>query len=148
MKRLVSGSSILLLTALMFTLSFGCGEGTEGDTGSQSAQLTNGQCNAIVASSLGLSQQCNQFGCSADECLELLATLGEFFNPELNNCAELLVAGKLNGLGGNALWQGDDPSAGDPKHIQEVICGAAEACDPACPNVQAVGLCLDTEACP
>ena len=149
MKRLVSGSSILLMTALMFTLSFGCGEGIEGETGSQSAELSKGQCNAIVARSLGTIQHCNKFGCSSDgpECTELVDVLLGFFNPDLN-CAEALFAGELNGLGGNALWRRDDPTLRDPKHIQEVICGAAEACDPECPNVQAVGLCLDTEACP
>ena len=147
MKKCISASSALLVTAMMVTLSFGCGEGIEGETGSQAAELSKGQCNAIVARSLGLSQQCSQSACSPDECVELQATFGEFFNPELN-CAELLFAGELNGLGGNALWQGDDPSARDPKHIQEVICGAAEACDPTCTNIQAVGLCLDTEACP
>ena len=84
MKILLSGSFIALVTALMVTLSFGCGEGIEGDTGSQSAQLTKGQCNAIVARSLGLSQQCNQFGCSADQCVELQDTFNEFFNPDLD----------------------------------------------------------------
>ena len=143
MKKCISASSALLVTAMTVTLSFGCGEGIEGDTGSQSAQLTNGQCNAIVARSLGLSQQCNQFGCSADQCAELAATFNEFFDPDID-CAAALFAGELNGLGGSAL-RGPD---GKPKHIEEVICGAAEACDPTCPGVQSVGLCLDTEACP
>ncbi len=69
MKRFVSTSLTVVATALMVTLSFGCGEGVEGETGSQSAELNNGQCNRIVAGSLGLSQQCNQFGCSLDECI-------------------------------------------------------------------------------
>jgi len=144
MKKCISASSALLVTAMMVTLSFGCGEGIEGDTGSQSAQITKGQCNAIVARSLGLSQQCNKFGCSLDECLELQGTFAEFFGF----CSDALIAGELNGLPGNALWRKGDPTLEDPKHIQEVICGAAEACDETCANIQAVGLCLDTEACP
>ena len=136
MKILLSGSFTLLVTALMVTLSFGCGEGVE--TGSQSAELTNGQCNAIVARSLGLSQQCNQFGCDADQCAELTDTFGEFFG----NCGGAFFAGELNGLAGRALGE-----PGDPGPIQEVLCGANEACDPTCAALQGVGLCLDTEAC-
>ncbi len=123
----------------MVTLSFGCGEGVEGETGSQPAELNNGQCNRIVARSLDLSQQCNKFGCSLDECIELQGTFNEFFG----NCGEAFFAGELNGLAGSALGE-----PGDPGHIQEVLCGAAEACDPTCAGIQAVGLCLDTEACP
>jgi len=136
MRILLSGSFTLLVTALMVTLSFGCGEGDE--TGSQSAELNNGQCNRIVARSLGLAQQCNQSECSVDECAELQAALDEW----APNCAADFLAGELDGLTGSALGTSDDP-----KHIQEVLCGANEACDPACPGLRSIGLCQNTEAC-
>ena len=138
MKRFVSTSLTVVATALMVTLSFGCGEGVEGETGSQSAELNNGQCNRIVAGSLGLSQQCNQFGCSLDECAELVATFDEFFS----SCGDAFFAGELNGLTGSALG-----TPGDPGPIQEVLCGANEACDETCAGLQGVGLCQNTEAC-
>ena len=133
MKTLLSGSSILLVTAL---ISFGCGEGVETD--SQSAELNNGQCNAIVATSLGLSQQCSQSDCSPEECAELQATFDEW----VPNCAADFLAGELDGLTGSALGTSDDPGP-----IQEVLCGANEACDPACPGLRSLGLCQNTEAC-
>jgi hypothetical protein len=139
MKTLLSGSFILLVTALMVTLAFGCGESVEGETGSQSAELTNGECNAIVARSLGLAQQCNQFGCDQGQCDELTETFNEFFG----DCGGDFFAGELNGLAGSALGE-----PGDPGPIQEVLCGANEACDPTCAVLQGIGLCLDTEACP
>ena len=136
MKILLSGSFTLLVTALMVTLSFGCGEGVE--TGSQSAELTNGQCNAIVARTLGLSQRCNQSDCSLEECAELQATFDEW----VPNCVADFVAGELDGLTGSALGTSDDPGP-----IQEVLWGANEACDPACPGLRSLGLCQHTEAC-
>ena len=146
MKKCISASSALLVTAMMVTLSFGCGEGIEGDTGSQSAQLTNGQCNAIVARSLGTAQQCNKFGCGLEDCIELQDTFNEFFG---SGCGGPLGLGELNGLPGNASTQpGRGPNAGGPKHIAEVICGAIEECDPTCGNAQAAGICLTTDACP
>jgi hypothetical protein len=134
---------------MMVTLSFGCGEGIEGETGSQSAQLTVGQCNAIVARALGTAQQCNQFGCSSDgpECAEVSATFVEFFfaNPD---CGVALGADELNGLPGNASTQpGLGPNAGGPKHIAEVVCGAIEQCG-FCEDSQNIGgICLTTDAC-
>ena len=142
MKKCISASSALLATAMMVTLSVGCGEGIEGETGSQSAELTAGQCNAIVARVLGTAQHCNQFGCSADECGELLDAFLEFFIIPPAECAVAAGMGELNGLPCNAFTQ----PGGDPKHIQEVICGAAEACG-LCEAGQAQGICLTTDAC-
>ena len=139
MERLLSRSSRLFSTALVFALLFACGEGVESETGSQSAGVNNGRCVAIVATSLGLAQQCGQSACSPEECAELQATFNAFFGSD---CAGAFFAGELNGLAGSALGVSDDP-----KHIQEVICGAAEACDPTCAGVRSVGLCLNTEAC-
>jgi hypothetical protein len=130
---------------MMVTLSFGCGEGIEGETGSQSAQLTAGQCNAIVARILGTAQQCNKFGCSVAECTELSATFVEFFfaNPD---CGVAAGAGELNGLPGNAGIQPGGPNAGQAKHIGEVICGAIEECG-FCEDSQTAGICITTDAC-
>ena len=138
MKILLSGSFIALVTAMMVTLAFGCGEDIEGETGSQSAELNNGQCNAIIARSLGLSQQCNQSDCSLEECAELQATFDEW----VPNCVEDFMAGKLNGLAGSALGTSVDPGP-----IQEVLCGANAACDPECPGLRSLGLCQNTEGC-
>jgi len=145
MKKCISASSALLATAMMVTLSFGCGEGIEGETGSQSAQLTKGQCNAIVARSLGTAQQCNKFGCGLEECIELSDTFNEFFG---SGCGTPLGSGDLNGLPGNASTQpGRGPNAGGPKHIAEVICGAIEECG-FCSDAQELGgICLTTDAC-
>ena len=137
MKKCISASSALLATAMMVTLSFGCGEGIEGETGSQSAQLNNGQCNRIVARSLGLSQQCGQFGCDEDQCAEL-ALVFEEFTP----CVPAFFAGQLNGLAGSAAG-----TPGDPGPIQEVLCAADFACDPTCAGLRGVGLCSETVAC-
>ena len=132
---------------MMVTLSFGCGEGIEGETGSQSAELTAGECNALVASVIGTAQHCNQFGCSADECGELLDAFLEFFVIPPAECAVAAGLGELNGLPGNAFTQPDgSPNAGDAKHIQAVICGAAEACG-LCDAAQSQGICLATDAC-
>ena len=145
MKKCISASSVLLATAMMVTLSFGCGEGIEGDTGSQTAELSKGQCNAIVAGVIGTAQHCTRFGCSADECGELLDAFLEFFITP-GECAVAAGDGELNGLPGNAFTQPGGPNAGDPKHIQEVICGAAGACG-LCDAGQAQGICLTTVAC-
>ena len=146
MKKCISASSSLLVTAMMVTLSFGCGEGIEGDTGSQSAQLTNGQCNAIVARVIGTGQQCNQFGCEADgpECAELSLAFGEFFG---SGCGGPLGSGDLNGVPGNASTQPAGPNAGGPKHMAEVVCGAIEVCG-FCSDAQNLGgICITTDAC-
>ncbi len=145
MKKYISASSALLAAAMMVTLSFGCGEGIEGETGSQSAELIAGQCNAIVARVLGTAQHCNKFGCGENECAELVDAFNEFFFIP-GECGLASGMGELNGLPGNAFTQPGGPIAGNPKHIQEVICGAGEACD-ACVAAQAVGICLTTDAC-
>jgi hypothetical protein len=147
MKTLLSGSFILLGTALMVTLAFGCGESVEGEAGSQSAELTAGECNALVAAVVGTAQRCNGFGCSVDECGELLDTFLEFFVIPPAECAVAAGLDELNGLPGNAFTQPDgSPNAGDPKHIQEVICGGAEACG-LCDAAQSQGICLAGDAC-
>jgi hypothetical protein len=150
MKKCISASSALFVTAMMVTLSFGCGEGTDGDTGyaglTQSMETTDGTCNAIVARSLGTAQHCIEFGCSESECIELSDTFVEFFTTP--GCAGALTDGELNGLPGNASTQPGGPNAGDPKHIAEVICGAIEACgEEFCDNSQAAGICITTDAC-
>lgn len=154
MRRIVSASSALLAVAMMVTLSFGCGETGDTDSGysglsaEQAKANSKGTCNAIVARALGTAQQCNKFGCSLDgpECGELSATFVEFFvaNPD---CGVALGAGELNGLPGNASTQpGRGPNAGGPKHIAEVICGAIEECG-FCEDSQDAGICIDTDAC-
>jgi len=139
MKKCISASSALLATAMMVTLSFGCGEGIEGDTGSQSAELNNGQCNRIVANAIGTSQQCGNQGCSADECVELALVFEEW----AASCVGDFLGGNLNGLAGSAAIQPN----GDPGPIQEVICRASFSCDGDCSELQAIGLCLETDAC-
>ena len=143
MKRLVSGSSILLLTALMFTLSFGCGEGIEGDTGSQSAQLIKGQCNAIVASSLRTAQECQRISCEpgSDQCDEALSTLTEFVTTE--GCLAAFGAEELNGLPGNASIQPAGPNAGAAKHIGVVVCESVNDCE-LCGAALSFGICTET----
>jgi len=159
MKKCISASSALLVTAMMVTLSFGCGETADSDSGyselaaEQSKGNSKGTCNAIVARVLGTAQQCNKFGCSSPspeespECAELDAAFIEFFATE--GCPEALGAGELNGLPGNAssTRPGRGPNAGQAKHIADVICGAIEECE-GCVGARAAGLCLDTEACP
>jgi hypothetical protein len=148
MKNCISASSALVVTTMMVTLSFGCGEGTDGDTGYAAPaqmQTTDGTCNAIVARVLGTAQQCNKFGCSLDECAELSAAFVEFFvaNPD---CGVAVVADELNGLPGNASTQPGGPNAGQAKHIGEVICGAIEQCG-LCGPSQDAGICITTDAC-
>lgn len=146
MKTLLSGSFVLLATALMVTLAFGCGEGLDGETNSQSTGLTAGECNSLVANVVGTAQQCNRSSCSVDECGELLDAFLEFFVIPPAECAVAAGMDELNGLPGNAFTQPNGPNAGGPKHIQEVICGAAEACG-LCEAAQSQGICLATDAC-
>ena len=155
MKKCISASSALLVTAMMVTLSFGCGETADSDSGysglaaEQSKGNSKGTCNSIVARSLGTAQHCNKFGCSSPspECTELSDTFVEFFFSPAG-CGGALGDGELNGLPGNASTQpGRGPNAGGPKHIAEVICGAIEECG-FCDDAQNLGgICLTTEAC-
>lgn len=131
MKKFVSSSLTLVATTLMVTLSFGCGEGIEGETGSQSAQLNQGQCNAIVATATRSAQRCFRGQCGADECSDVQGAFLDFFinNPE---CAGFFDSGDVNGLPGNASVH---PQTGATKHIGEVICNAVFQCG-LCPFAQ------------
>ena len=134
MKRLVSGSSILLLTALMFTLSFGCGEGTEGDTGYtelEQRQTTDGTCNAMVAKVIGTAQKCFRTGeCEAgsDECNLALGVLGELFGDDY--CGPAALDDELNGFPtGNPInMPAGSSRPGEAKHMQAVFCTAISDC--------------------
>ena len=145
MKILLSGSSILLVTALMFTLSFGCGETTEGDTGYAELaemQTTDGTCSAITARSLGTAQQCFrsrecEFG--STECDEAFGVLEELFEDE--HCGPAILLGELNGLpSGNPTTMPEGSSRpGEQKHIGLVLCTVLSDCG-ACPFLSP-GLC-------
>ena len=139
MKRFVSPSLTLVATTLMVTLSFGCGEGIEGETGSQSAELSRGQCNAIVATNLSAAQRCARGECGVDECTDVAGAFFDFFvnNPE---CAGFFETGDVNGLPENASIH---PQTGEAKHIGDVICGSVFACG-LCPGAPP-GVC--TVAC-
>ena len=128
MKRFVSASLTLVATTLIVTLSFGCGEGIDGETGSQSAELSKGQCNAIVATNLSAAQRCARGECGGEECTDVGGAFFEFF---VNNqdCADFFGVGDVNGLPGNASIH---PQTAEIKHIGEVICDSVVAC----------GLCL------
>ena len=147
MKRLVSGSSILLVTALMFTLSFGCGEGTEGDTGYAELaqrQTTDGTCNAMVATVIGTAQKCfrsGECGPGSAECNLALSVLGELFGDEY--CGPLISEDALNGFPtGNPINMPDGSSQpGEAKHMQVVFCTVVSDCG-ACPALPA-GFCAD-----
>ena len=146
MKRLVSGSSILLLTALMFTLSFGCGEGTEGDTGSAElaqSQTTNGTCNRTAARSMRAAQECVNSGCKPGSatCDDVAAAFTGFFGNPV--CIAAFVNGESNGLVGNASIQPAGPDAGAGKHIGGVICDSVLQCG-LCPFIpQEITVCGD-----
>ena len=139
MKMCISASSALLATAMMVTLSFGCGEGVEGETGSQSAELSKGQCNAIIARSLGTAQECFRSGCgvTSQECDEVRGVFGAFFGND--DCAAAFAAGDLNGLPGNASVDSD---TGEGKHVGGVICSAVVQCD-FCAVAVPSGICAD-----
>ena len=135
MKRLVSGSPILLMTAL--SLTFGCGEGTEGDTGYTAPahmQTTDGTCNALAATSLGTAQECFRSGCEPGtaECDLALNVLDELFNDPY--CGPAILSDELNGFPvGNPTTMPDGSSRpGEPKHLQTVFCSAIADCG-ACP---------------
>jgi hypothetical protein len=133
MKTLLSGNFILLATAMMVTLSFGCGEGIEGETGSQSAELSKGKCNAIIATNLSSAQRCARGQCGGAECSDVVGAFVDFFfnNPE---CADFFGDGDLNGLPGNASVH---PQTGEGKHIGDVVCGSVVQCG-LCPQASAV----------
>lgn len=147
MKRFVLGSSILPLTALMFTLSFGCGEGTEGDTGYEVTELrqtTDGTCNAMVATVIGTAQQCFrsrecEFGSA--ECNLALSVLDELFGDEY--CGPAALADELNGFPtGNPInMPAGSSRPGEAKHMQVVFCTAISDCG-ACPFLPP-GFCPD-----
>jgi hypothetical protein len=143
MKSFLSASLTLVATTLMLTLSFGCGEGVEGETGSQAAELSKGQCNAIVATNLRAAQRCARGECGVDECTDVGGAFFEFFvsNPE---CAAFFDTSDVNGLPENASIH---PQTGALKHIGEVICGSVVACglcEGAPPNV-CTGPCEDAQ---
>jgi len=140
MKNFVSAGLTLVATTLMVTLSFGCGEGFEGETGSQSAELTKGECNAIVGTALGTAQECFRSGCGvlSQECDEVRGAFGAFFGNE--DCFAAFVAGDLNGLPGNASIH---PDTGEGKHLGDVICSSVVQCGlcPAAPPTVCVDDC-------
>lgn len=136
MKKLVLGSSILLVSAL--TLSFGCGEGTEGDTGYSAAeqmQTTDGTCNAIAARALRVAQECFRSGeCEngTAQCDVAFSVLTELFSDPY--CGPAILSDELNGFPtGNPVTMPDGSSSpGEPKHLQLVFCTAIADCG-ACP---------------
>ena len=137
MKTFMTGGPALFAAALAITLSFGCGEGIEGETGSQSAELSKGQCNAIVARALRPAQQCYNVGCDEAACEEAGQAFFDFFGSPF--CAAAFAAGDLNGLPGNASA---DPDTGEGKHVGGVICSAVVQCD-FCAVAVPSGICAD-----
>lgn len=136
MNKFVSGALTLVATTLMVTLSFGCGADFEGETGSQAAELSKGQCNAIVARNLSAAQRCARGQCGIDECEAVGGALLEFFANE--ECRVFYGAGDVNGLPGNASIH---PRTGEIKQIGEVICGSVVQCG-LCPEAPP-GVCDD-----
>lgn len=128
MRKCISASSALLAAAMMVTLSFGCGEGIEGETGSQSAaqrQTTDGTCNSTVARNLRTAQQCFRSGCEPEstECGVVLGVLGELLSDPY--CGPAILGDELNGFpSGNPV----DTSEGELKHMGVVICSAISDC--------------------
>ena len=139
MKNFVSAALTFVATTLMVTLSFGCGEGFEGETGSQSAALSKGQCNAIVATNLSAAQRCARGECGEAECNDVGGAFFDFFvnNPE---CAGFFDTGDVNGLPENASVH---PRTGETKQVGEVICSSVVACGlcPLAPEGVCVGPC-------
>ena len=122
MTKFVSRSLGLFVTVFMLTLSFGCGEDL-GETGTQSAELSNGECNSIVARALSAAQRCARGDCGFDECVEVGEAFQGFFGNE--DCAAGFASGDINGLPENASIH---PQTGAIKHIGEVICGSVVFC--------------------
>ncbi|MBW1904858.1 MAG: hypothetical protein JRE45_19820 [Deltaproteobacteria bacterium] len=67
-----------------------------------------------------------------------MATLSGFFGAP--DCDAAFTAGELEGLPGNASTQPAGPDAGQPKHVQEVICNAIVVCGFCIPAVN-LGIC-------
>ena len=122
MTRYATRSLGLFVTVLMLTLSVGCGEDL-GDTGVQSAELSKGECNAIVARALSAAQRCARGDCGFEECVEVGEAFQGFFGNE--DCAAGFAAGDINGLPENASIH---PQTGAIKHVGEVICGSVVFC--------------------
>ena len=146
MKRLVSGSFILVATGLTLMFSFGCGEGTGNETGSEAAaqsETTDGTCNSIAARSLRTAQHCFRAGCEpgSAECDVAFAVLGELFSDPY--CGPAMLNDELSGLPtGNPINMPEGSSRpGDPKHLQVVLCSAIYDCG-ACPALPP-GFCPD-----
>jgi hypothetical protein len=143
MKTLISTRPAFFAAALVITLSFGCGEAAEGETGSSTLGLeeaSSGQCNAIVANSLRAAQECQRITCEpgSDQCTEALDTLTEFaFTP---GCLAAFGDGELNGLPGNA---GIHPNTEAAKHIGVVVCEAVDDCN-LCEAALSFGICTET----
>ena len=142
MTKLESGKFALLGMALALMFSFGCGEGIEGETGSQSAALNMGECNAIVATALSAAQRCARGYCGPAECADVQGAFLDFFviNPE---CAGFYDTGDVNGLPGNASIH---PQTGALKHVGTVICDSVRDCG-LCPAAPA-DVCTTTCAAP
>jgi len=104
------------------------------------ANDTAGTCNAIVGTVMGTAQYCWNNGCAPGdaECSEATNALLEFFATP--GCAEAFANGELNGLPGNASASQKGSKAGQPKHVQEVVCGAIDDCG-LCPAALALGVC-------
>jgi hypothetical protein len=146
MKTLISTRSAFFAAALVITLSFGCGDATEGETGSSTLgqeEASNGQCNAIVAHSLRTAQECQRISCEpgSDQCGEAFDTLLEFVSTP--GCLAAFGAEELNGLPGNASIQPAGPNAGAAKHIGVVVCEAVDDCD-LCGAALSFGICTET----
>lgn len=128
MKNYISASSALLAAAMMVTLSFGCGDGTGGDTGYAEAgqmQITDGTCNSTVARNLRIAQQCFRSGCEPEstECGVVLGVLTELITDEY--CGPAILNDELNGFpSGNPV----DTAEGELKHMGVVICSAISDC--------------------
>jgi hypothetical protein len=105
---------------------------------------SRGSARRLSPGSQGTARHYNKFGCGENACTELLDAFSEFFFIP-GECGLGAGMGELNGLPGNAFTQPGGPIAGDPKHIRELICGAAEPY--ACVAAQAVSICLTTDAC-
>jgi hypothetical protein len=146
MKTFISTRPALFAAALVITLSFGCGDATEGEAGSSTlAQATAGECNEIVATSMRTAQECQRISCEPEsaQCDEAFNALLEFVSTP--GCLEALGNEDLNGLPGNAAIQPAGPNLGAAKHIGVVVCEAVEDCD-LCEAALSFGIC--TETCP
>ncbi len=133
MKKCMRASSALLATAMMVTLSFGCGEGTEGDTGYAAPaqmQTNDGACNSTVARNLSAAQECFRSGCEpgSTECGVVLGVLGELLSDPY--CGPALLGDELNGFpSGNPVdMPAGSSKPGELKHMGVVICSAISDC--------------------